>query len=132
MIGDDEVFRIEDALNAVEGAELFALACAAHDDSTFELVEVEDVRGLPDGEGAVVGRVDGVGDGLLFKQAKAFGDDAVEGRFLMLRRTRAVKRPQSSGSSMVTGNAGPGFGLGNLNRWLRRDPYMIAASRAIP
>ena len=77
LVGDDEVFGIEGALDSVQSPELFAFARAADDDSAFELVEVEGVGGLADGEGDVVGGVDSARDGLLFEQAEAFGDEAV-------------------------------------------------------
>ncbi len=80
VVGDDKVFGIEGAFDSVEGAKLFAFAGAADDDAAFEFVEVEGVGGLADGEGDVVGGVDGVRDELLFEQAEAFGDDAVGGR----------------------------------------------------
>ena len=70
VIGDDQVFGIERALDAVEGLELFAFAGAADDDAAFNLVEVEGVRGLAHGEPCKVGGVDGVGDFLLLEKAK--------------------------------------------------------------
>ena len=74
VIGDDEVFGIERAFDAVEGLEFFALARAADDDAAFDLVEVEGVGGLAHGEPCEVGGVDGVGDLLLLEQAKVGGD----------------------------------------------------------
>ena len=79
LVGDDEVVGVEDALHSIQGAELFAFAGSAHDDAAFELVEIEDVGRLSDGERAVVGGVDGVGYGLLLEQAEALGDDASRG-----------------------------------------------------
>ena len=74
VVGDDEVFGIEDALDAVEGLELFAFAGAADDDAAFDLVEVEGVGGLAHGEPGEVGGVDGVGDFLLLEQGEVGGD----------------------------------------------------------
>ena len=74
MIGDDEVFGIERALDAVEGLELFAFAGAADDDAAFDLVEVEGVGGLAHGEPCEVGGVDGVGDFLLLEKLEVGGD----------------------------------------------------------
>ncbi len=74
VVGDDEVFGIERALDAVEGLELFAFAGAANDDAAFDLVEVEGVGGLAHGEPGEVGGVDGVGDLLLLEQAEVRGD----------------------------------------------------------
>ena len=74
VVGDDEVFGVEGALDAVEGLELFAFAGAADDDAAFDLVEVEGVRGLAHGEPGKVGGVDGVGDLLLLEQAEVGGD----------------------------------------------------------
>ena len=74
MVGDDEVFGIESALDAVEGLEAFAFAGAAHDDAAFDLVEVEGVSGLAHGEPCEVGGVDGVGDLLLLEKREVGGD----------------------------------------------------------
>ena len=74
VIGDDEVFGIEGALDAVEGLEFFAFAGAADDDAAFDLVEVEGVGGLAHGEPCEVGGVDGVGDLLLLEKAEVGGD----------------------------------------------------------
>ncbi len=74
VVGDDEVFGIEGAVDAVEGLELFAFAGAADDDAAFDLVEVEGVGGLAHGEPGEVGGVDGVGDLLLLEEAEVGGD----------------------------------------------------------
>ncbi len=74
VVGDDEVFRIEGAFDAIEGLELFAFAGAADNDAAFDFVEVECVRGLAHGEPCEVGSIDGVGDLLLFKEAEVGGD----------------------------------------------------------
>ena len=74
VVGDDKVFGIEDAVDAVEGLELFTLARAAHDDAAFDLVEVEGVRGLAHGEPCEVGRIDCVGDLLLLEEAEVGAD----------------------------------------------------------
>ncbi len=74
VVGDDEVFGIEGALDAVEGLELFAFAGAADDDAAFDLVEVEGMGGLAHGEPGEVGGVDGVGDFLLLEQGEVGGD----------------------------------------------------------
>ncbi len=74
VVGDDEVFGIESALDAVERLELLAFAGAANDDAAFDLVEVEGVGGLAHGEPCEVGGVDGVGDLLLLEQAEVGGD----------------------------------------------------------
>jgi hypothetical protein len=76
----------------------------ADDDAAFDLVEVEDVGGMAHAEQDEVGGVDGVRDGLLAEQREVFGDEAGGGAMVTLRMTRAVKRPQSSGASMRTGN----------------------------
>ncbi len=74
VIGDDKVFGIEGALDAVEGLEFFAFAGAADDDAAFDLVEVEGVGGLAHGEPCEVGGIDGVGDLLLLEQGEVGGD----------------------------------------------------------
>ena len=74
FVGNDEVFGIEGALDAVEGLELFAFLGAAHDDAALDLVEVEGVRGLAHGEPGVVGGIDGVGDLLLLEQVEVGGN----------------------------------------------------------
>ena len=74
VIGDDQVFGIEGALDAVEGFELLAFARAADDDAAFDLVEVEGVRGLAHGEPGEVGGIDGVGDLLLLEQGEVRRD----------------------------------------------------------
>ena len=73
VVGDDEVFGIERALDAVQGLELFAFAGAADDDAAFDFVEVEGVGGLAHSEPGEVGGVDGVGDLLLLEQAEVRG-----------------------------------------------------------
>ena len=70
VIGYDQVFRIECAIQAVECFEALALAGAAHHDAAFDLVQVEGVRGLAHGYPCKVGGVYGVGDLLLLKQAE--------------------------------------------------------------
>ena len=50
FIGDDEVFGIEHAFDAIQGPQLFACTGAADDDAAFDLVEVEGVGGLAHGE----------------------------------------------------------------------------------
>ena len=67
VVGDDEIVGIEGALDSIEGTEFFALARAADDDAAFDLVEIEGVGGLANGQRDEVGRVDGVGDELLFE-----------------------------------------------------------------
>ena len=74
VVGDDEIFRIEDALDAVEGLELLAFARAANDDAAFDLVEVEGVGGLAHGEPDKVGGIDGIGDLLLLEEIEVGGD----------------------------------------------------------
>ena len=115
VVGDDQVFGIEHALNAVEGLQLFAFAGAADDDAAFDLVEVESVRGLAHGEPRKVGGIDGIGDFLLLEQREVGGDFRAGepvARFAdgEPRRTRAVKRPQASSASMRTERAGGGLG----------------------
>src|ERR1035437_3634939 len=68
VVGDDKVFRVESALDAVEGLELFTFARAANDDAALDLVEVESVRGLTHGEPYKVGGVDSVGNLLLLEK----------------------------------------------------------------
>ncbi len=60
-VADDEVFRSELALDAVESFQRLAIAGLAHDNlPAFEQVHVEDVRWLPHFPENVVGGVDGI------------------------------------------------------------------------
>src|ERR1035438_6410314 len=47
VVGNDQVFGIESALNAVESLELFTLARAPNDDAALKPVEIKYVRRLP-------------------------------------------------------------------------------------
>ena len=107
VVGDDEVFEIEGALDSIQGAELFAFVGAADDDAAFELVEVEGVGGLADGEGDVVGGVDRVRDGLLVEQAKAFGDEAGGGLDLDVAQN-------AGGEAAAEFGGFDGYGVGGL------------------
>ena len=76
LVGHDQVFRIEQTLDAIERLQLFALAGAAQDDSAFELVSIESMGGMSHGHGDIVGGVDRVRDELLLKQVKTLPQDA--------------------------------------------------------
>ncbi len=76
LVGHHQVFGIQHTLDSIQRTEFFAATSAAQDDATFQLVAIEDVGGLPHGDGNVVGRVHGIGDELLLQQAEALGDYA--------------------------------------------------------
>ncbi len=76
LIGHHQVFGVQHTLDSIQRAEFFAAAGAAQDDATFQLVAIEDVGGLTDGDGDVVGRIHRIGDELLLQQGETLGDHA--------------------------------------------------------
>src|SRR5205814_1042166 len=72
-VSDDQVFRMQLALDAVECLEHFSGTGAAHDDSsTFEQIEIEGVGGMPYLVQSVVAGVNGVADAARAQQLEPF------------------------------------------------------------
>ena len=72
-VSDDQVFRMQLALDAVECLEHFSGTSAAHDDSsTFEQIEIEGVGGMPYLVQGVVAGVNGVADAARAQQLQPF------------------------------------------------------------
>ena len=74
MIGNDQVFGIKRTLDAVEGLQLFALSRTPHNDAAFNLVEIEDMRGLAHRQPGKIRGIDRVGNLFLLEQAEIGSD----------------------------------------------------------
>ena len=119
FVGDDEVFRVEVALDAIQRAKLLAFACAAEMMPPSSLSRSKACVGCPMASVTVVGCVDGVGDWFLFEQAEALGDDAVRWLNLHIAQDAGGEASAEFGffdGHRVVGAAGCGAGSTSFER----------------